>query len=75
MTTEDLERLRRSAAMAPLPQDKVTELLDEHRELLVERAELDALRARLGPAWVEQRDVLNEMVALTSVTPEVHDRS
>jgi hypothetical protein len=36
-------------------------VLESHREVLAERAELVAQLRRLGPAWVELRGVLNEL--------------
>ena len=61
----DMQTLIRSLAMAPLDAETVRQVLEEHDELLAERAELDALLARLLPAWGEMRAVMNELSAKT----------
>ncbi len=48
-------------AVEPLPQDVVARVLESHREVLAERAELVAQLQRLTPAWGELRSVLNEL--------------
>jgi len=47
--------------MAPLSPESVRRALESHRELLAERDELEKLLHRLLPAWVECRQVLNEL--------------
>ena len=47
--------------MAPLEAGTVREVLEDYRALLRERAELEALLRRLGPAWGEVRAVLIEL--------------
>lgn len=62
---EDLDGLRRSLALSPqLPVEQVLELLDDHRLLLLERAELEQQLLRLEPAFKEVRAVLNRLYAL-----------
>ena len=60
----ELESLRRSAAMAPLPPRQVTELLDGYLALSQERLRIRALLGRLGPSWRDARTVLNELAEL-----------
>ena len=43
----------------PLPQDVVGRVLEDHRRVQRERAELLAALERLAPAWRELRTVLN----------------
>ena len=50
-----------SMTMGPLPQDVVRRVLEDHQRVPVERADLKAQLARLAPAWVELRAVLNEV--------------
>jgi hypothetical protein len=61
LTPHELETLIRSAAMAPLSPDHVRRVLLEHRQLLADHAELQALLHRLAPAWAQARAVLNEL--------------
>jgi hypothetical protein len=56
-----LETVRRSAAMAPLSADTVRQLIDGHAELLAEHEKSAARLSRLAPAWIELRNVLNEL--------------
>jgi predicted component of type VI protein secretion system len=58
---EDLESLLRSAAMAPLSYHQVQRLIEELRDLLDERAELERLLGELGPSWSDTRRVLNQL--------------
>ena len=60
----EIEGMRRSAAMAPLPPQRVNELLDSHAELSHDWAEVEALLKRLGRAWTELRSLLNEINAV-----------
>jgi hypothetical protein len=61
LTAAEVDELRRAAAVRPLDRADVRRVLESHREVLAERAELvDQLR-RLGPAWTELRGVLNEL--------------
>jgi hypothetical protein len=39
--------------MGPLPQEVVRRVLEDHRRVQAERADLKAQLARLAPAWVE----------------------
>jgi hypothetical protein len=62
ITPEDLDGIRRSLAISPhLPVDEVVHLLEDHRLLLLERAELEALLAELEPSFRSVRRVLNRM--------------
>jgi hypothetical protein len=60
----EVEGVRRSAAMAPLPAQRVTELLESHGELSHDWAEVEGLLQRLGPAWAQLRSILNELNAV-----------
>jgi hypothetical protein len=60
----EVETLYRSSAMAPLAPDTVRRVLEAHRELLASQARLEATIARLQPAWVEVREILNELATL-----------
>lgn len=61
LSTEDLIILERSAAMAPLGKSQVTQLIDSHRQVLTEHAELAELLRRLAPPWQEVRAILNDI--------------
>ncbi len=52
--------------MAPLSTDTVRQVLEEHDQLLAERADLAALLHRLMPTWGEMRAILDEVRASTS---------
>ena len=58
----EIETLLRSAAMAPLATETVRRVLEAHRDALARDAELEALVARLRPAWEEVREILNALV-------------
>ena len=64
-TPAELESIRRSAAMAPLPPRQVAELPDGYVQLAREREQLHRLLAELGPAWRAARAVLNRLSELT----------
>ena len=49
----ELERMRRSMAMAPLTADAVGTLLASHDQVTAELAEVRTIVARLAPAWAE----------------------
>ena len=61
MTLSELEITRRSAAMAPLSQEAVGQLLTEMRTLLVERERITAIVADLPPTMGSLRESLNEL--------------
>lgn len=61
MTLSELEITRRSAAMAPLSQSAVNQLLEELRVLLVERQQIGAIVANLPPTIGSLRESLNEL--------------
>jgi hypothetical protein len=53
--------LRRAAAVGPIDPTDVRRVLESHRAVQAERAELVAQLRRLGPVWGELRTVLNEL--------------
>jgi hypothetical protein len=61
MTLSELEITRRSAAMAPLSQPAVNQLLADMQLLLVERERIAAIVANLPPAMGSLRESLNEL--------------
>jgi hypothetical protein len=61
LNKHEIESLIRSAAMAPLQQDTVRRILEDHRQLLDERAALETILKRFLPAWGEVRAALNEL--------------
>ena len=61
LSTEDLTILERSAAMAPLGTSQVAQLIDSHRQVLADHAELTELLHRLAPPWQEVRSILNDI--------------
>jgi hypothetical protein len=61
MTLSELEITRRSAAMAPLSQPAVNQLLADMQLLLVERERIAAIVANLPPAMGALRESLNEL--------------
>ena len=56
--------MARSAAMAPLSAQRVTELVESHVGLSKDWSEVEGLLQRLGPAWAELRSLLNELKGL-----------
>ena len=66
LTAEEVDELRRAAAVGPLPQDVVRRVLEGHERVQRERAELVATLERLAPAWRELRTVLNGLIGLLS---------
>lgn len=52
-----------------LPVDEVLRLLDDHRLLLLERTELEALVAELIPSFQSVRGVLNRLHRLLATNP------
>jgi hypothetical protein len=67
MTLSELEITRRSAAMAPLSQSAVNQLLEELRLLLVERERVSAIVANLPPTMGSLRESLNELHRMLSI--------
>ena len=61
MRVHELEAMARTMAFGPLPSDQFATLLRSHQELAKERADLEALRVKLAPAWAELQKVLNEL--------------
>jgi hypothetical protein len=60
---DDVDAIIRAAEIAPIPPDTVRELLDDHRELLAEWAEVEELIGHVMPLWRELRHVFNELAA------------
>ncbi len=67
MTLSELEITRRSAAMAPLSQTAVSQLLEEMRLLLVERERISAIVANLPPTMGSLRESLNELHRMLNI--------
>ena len=67
MTLSELEITRRSAAMAPLSQPAVNQLLEELRLLLVERERVSAIVANLPPTMGSLREALNELHRMLTI--------
>lgn len=63
-TAADIESIRRSAAMAPLPRQQVDECLSGYLALARERERVVTLLGDLGPSWRAARSVLNELSEL-----------
>jgi hypothetical protein len=64
LTVNDIDAIRRSAAIAPLSTDEAGRVLDACDELLKERARIAALLADLPASWSNVRKVLNELHTL-----------
>ena len=64
LTTNDVESIRRSAAMAPLSQNEAFRVLEACSQLLAERSRIAALLADLPASWSSVRNVLNELQAI-----------
>ena len=64
-TPEEIEILRRSAAMAPLPLAAVVQALDEYRTAALQLKQVRAILTALGPNWRASRDAFNELVRVT----------
>jgi hypothetical protein len=60
---EELDAVIRAAAVAPLSPETVRQILEDHRELLAEWMEIEALVGHLMPLWRELRAVFNELAA------------
>lgn len=65
----ELETIRRSAAMAPLPPFQVTELLAGYAALAREREQIRSMLGELGPSWRTARTVLNQLSELVADEP------
>jgi hypothetical protein len=64
LTINDVEGIRRSAAMAPLSSDEAFRVLATCDQLLRERARIAAVMADLPASWSQVRKVLNELQAI-----------
>ena len=64
-TPEEIEILRRSAAMAPLPHAAVVQILDEYRTAALQLKHVRAILTALGPNWRASRNAFNELVKVT----------
>jgi hypothetical protein len=65
MSVEQIESLRRSHAMSPLPNNQVAELLDTAAELARRQREISKVLQSLGSRWPGVRHALNELNRLT----------
>ena len=61
LTAAEVDELRRAAAVGPIDPAVVARVLEDHKRVQRERAELAAILDRLTPAWRELRSVLNEL--------------
>ena len=59
----ELDAVIRAAAAGALAPETVREVLEDHRELLAEWSEVEALITRAMPLWRELRAVFNELAA------------
>jgi hypothetical protein len=66
LTVNDVEGIRRSAAMAPLSSDEAFRILEACDQLLRERR-IVAVLADLPASWGQVRKVLNELQAIVGV--------
>jgi hypothetical protein len=64
LTVNDVEGIRRSAAMAALSSDEAFRVLEACDQLLRERARIAAVLADLPASWGQVRKVLNELQAI-----------
>ena len=61
VTLSELESLRRSQAMAPLPSSQVIAIIDACDQLVREREQVAAIVAGLPTTFSELRTALNEL--------------
>lgn len=66
LTVDEIERLRRSAAMVPLGPDAVQRLLDSCAEMAADRRQIAAVLGRLPTSVAELRAALNELHRLVT---------
>jgi hypothetical protein len=64
LTVNDVDAIRRSAAMAPLSSDEANRVLEACDQLLRERAKIAAVLADLPASWAQVRKTLNELQAI-----------
>ena len=64
LTVNDLQSIRRSAAMAALSSEETARVLEACEELLRERARIVELLGGLPASWSNVRKVLNELQAI-----------
>jgi hypothetical protein len=67
LTLNDVEGIRRSAAMAPLSSAEAFRVLEACDQLLRERTRIAALLADLPASWGRVRTVLNELQTIVAV--------
>ena len=65
LTVEQIEQLKRSAAMAPLSQTQVAEVLETASVLAAREREIARILASLGSRWPGVRHALNELSKLS----------
>ena len=75
LTVNDVDAIRRSAAMAPLSSDEAFRVLDACDQLLRERARIAAVLADLPASWANVRNVLNELQAIVRCPSTSPDQS
>ena len=64
LSVNDIESIRRSAAMAPLSSDEAFRVLEACDQLLRERARIAAVLAELPASWGQVRRTLNDLQAI-----------
>jgi hypothetical protein len=61
LADHEIEGLLRSAAMAPLSAEAARRVLEAYKAIAADQKQLEELLRRLGPAWAQVRDMLNEL--------------
>lgn len=70
-SSTEVESLRRSAAMAPLPSLQVVEVLEDLRQLHHERDAMRRLLVELRPAWRGSATVLDRLASIVDPVTDV----
>jgi len=67
MSRTEIEGLRRSAAMAPLSPDTVTQLLEACEQMAREREQIQLIvTSQLPPSWGAVRDALRRLSTIVA---------
>ncbi|MEP7204505.1 MAG: hypothetical protein ABI894_17975 [Ilumatobacteraceae bacterium] len=67
LSRTDIEGLRRSAAMAPLSPDSVTQILQACEQMAREREQIQLiLTSQLPPGWGAVRDALRRLCTIVA---------
>jgi acetate kinase len=66
LTVNDVDAIRRSAAIAPLSNDEALRVLEACDQLLRERARIAVVLADLPASWANVRKVLNELQTMVA---------